>query len=81
LHLQDTQMDPTKLSAGDGGFSITIDDLIKANYLQRMMADATIKILEEAKANQAELELYRKRETRRLKLQNPELGENNDHDV
>lgn len=75
-------MDPTKLTNEDGGAKISIDDLIKANVVQKLFAEATIRILQQAKADAEELELYRLREKRKLNLHNPELGEiKNDDDV
>lgn len=58
-------MEPNKLAQGDGP-DIPIEDLIKANMCQIFFAQATIKILEQAKSDRDELEIYREREKRRF---------------
>lgn len=59
-------MDPLKLKDNDDRSRISIDDLIKANLIQKLFAEASITVLEEAKANLEELEIYRNREKARL---------------
>ena len=59
-------MDPIKLGMSGDAPKISIDDLIKANMMQMLFAQATIHILEEAKSNEEELKLYREREQRKL---------------
>jgi hypothetical protein len=55
-------MEPQKLvSADDDEPRISIDDLIKANIMQKLFAEATIRVLEQAKADQEELNIYRQR--------------------
>lgn len=66
-------MDPTKLTNEGDGMRITLEDLLKANMLQKLIAEATIRELEQAKSDRDELELFRQREQARLNRQNPEL--------
>lgn len=66
-------MDPKTFAADGGGAQVSIDDLIKANMVQKLFAEATIRILEQAKADAEELELYRLRERRKLSLHNSDM--------
>lgn len=59
-------MDPLKLANDGDGMKVSIDDLIKANLMQKLFAEATIQVLEQAKADAEELEIYRQRERARL---------------
>jgi hypothetical protein len=59
----ESKVDPTD----DGGIlKISIDDLIKANLIQKAIAEATLEVLRQAKSDQEELQMYREREIRRM---------------
>lgn len=58
--------DDMRIMGGGGGPRLSLDDLIKANQMQLLFAQASIQALEQAKADQEELLLLRAREVRRL---------------
>lgn len=62
-----------QLNTGDDAPKLSIEDLIKVNVMQKMLAEATINCLQQAKADREELDMYRAREVHRLKRQNEDL--------
>lgn len=70
-------MEIGKAADGGEGFTVSIDDLIKVNLMQKAIAEATLKTLYEAKSAQEELTLYRERESKRLEMLYAQQGEEN----